>query len=324
MIDSTERFAKGRRRDAAGETRQWPLGGALLVARQRVRRTLRRDLLWMALLLAALLGVSGLLETEPPTPSGGMVSSPLFWQGTAIYLFSVHAFCLRWLLTFVFGAALVLMPLAGVMGAQAVPRAPEKEAVQAALLTRLRAGDVCLGRLLAALWPLAVLLGVSCAGWTCLQLGTRFVPEMGTGIKQIWSVHLVLLGSAWLAGSVGFVFATRLRPGAVWGRGAVMGLGTAVLCLGGIVLVNPLVQSLHDPVPLINGTLLLNPLAGAASALKVDVLRTRWLYAHTDAHDYPFAYPAAWVTAGVFLVIGAICIGAAAWGMRRAYHNYAE
>ena len=284
-----------------------------------MRHTIRRDLTGATLLLFVLLAVSGLLETQPQMANGSEATRFPFWQDTAFYLRSVHAFGLRWLLMFVFAASFALMPLAGVMGARAVPRASEREAVQAALLTHLRAGDICLGRLLAGLWPLASLLGLSCAGWTCLQIGVRFVPETWSGIKQIASVHLLLLCGAWLAGSVGFVFAIRLRPGAVWGRGASVALGTSALCLGGIVLVNPLVQRMNDPVPLINGTLLLNPLAGAASALKVDVLRMQWLYAHTDAHDYPFAYPAAWMTAGVFFMLGAICLCVAAWLMRRAY-----
>ena len=185
MSGNSESPVRAHKRSVPSRNWQWPLSGAVVVMRQRLRPAVRRDLTGAALLLFVLLGVSGLLETQPPMANGSEASPPPFWQDTAFYLHSVHAFCLRWLLMFVFAASFALMPLAGVMGARAVPRASEKEAVQAALLTRLRAGDICLGRLLAALWPVAALLGLSCAGWMCLQIGTRFVPETWSGIRQI-------------------------------------------------------------------------------------------------------------------------------------------
>ena len=80
-----------------------PLRGALLVLRQQMRRHVRRDLLWAGGLLLILLVLSGLLETPPDAISHEQHSASVpFWQETVFYLYSVHAFGLRWLLMFNF------------------------------------------------------------------------------------------------------------------------------------------------------------------------------------------------------------------------------
>jgi hypothetical protein len=329
MLGNTDKPVERKNGVGQGRNWQWSLAGVGVVLRQRMRRHARRDLVWAGLLLVGLLGISGWLQVQPFRPDirGSLCGCSLDGLGDArvlrfrlaFFLFGVPDYYLRWLLMYALGASLVLMPVAGVLGAHAVPRSEETGAVQAALLTRLRAGDICLGRLIAALWPLIAAMGVSCAFWLCLEAGTRFLPDRLAGGEQILAAHVVLLCGTGMAGSIGFVFASRSRPGAMWGRGALMAFLVTVVSLGGIVLDDPLVQRMDNPVPLINAALLFNPVSVLAPVFKVDLLRTRWLYAHTSATEYPFHYPSEWAGIGVSLLISLLCMQAAAMLMRRAY-----
>lgn len=308
----------------------WIFAGVGLVVRQRIRRNVRQNALLMGFLLVLLLGASGALAAWIASPAArncpdcSYASQAVFWAGTAFSLSSVSNVFARWMILYACGAAVIIMPIAGLMGARAVPRLQESNAIQAALLTRLRPGEICWGRLLAALWPLLGAMGISELFWLTLQaimLALPEQPERFAGLQQILNVHGILLSAVFMMGALGYLFASRRRPSALWGRGAGIALALSAYFITGILLVNPFMQRLKNPVPLINTALLFNPIAAVAAALKLDILRAAWLYEHTDAHDYPFAYPLPFVTAGLFLVIGYVSIQLASKLLQYAYRS---
>jgi hypothetical protein len=288
------------------EARGGLLSGVGTVFLWRMRsRSAWRDLLWTGALLCGLLILSGLLQAT--------------WAQTNLYSGVAPRFLLRWLTMGAAGAALLFLPCAAALGAGAVPGSAETEATQSALLTRLRAFDLCAGRLLAALWPLEATLLASCVFWLAAQAGWRFVHGPLHGFGPILAAHLVLLCAVIMVGSVGFLCALRRRPGRLWGRGAALALLWAVVCVAALLLCNPQIRRMNDPTRLIEGTLLFNPVVAVATALDLDVLRTNWLYDHTDAPEYPFVYPPPLASASLFALIGLGALGLSALRLRRAY-----
>lgn len=294
------------RTEQAKQGRGMPLYGVAVVFRRQMRsRHAGRDLAWTGALLGGLLALSAALQRT--------------WAQSSIYSGNAPDFLLRWLTMGAAGAALLLLPCAAVLGAGAVPPQSEFEATQTALLTRLTAFDLCAGRLLAGLWPLLSTLLASCAFWLAAQLGWRFVPGALHGFGPIFVAHLALLCAVFMVGAVGFLFATRLRPGRLWGRGATVALLWALFCMTALFLVSPMLSRLKDPTRLIAGTLLINPVSTITTAFDLDALRTNWLYDQTDAPQYSFAYPPPLASAGLFALIGSGALGLSALRLRRAY-----
>jgi hypothetical protein len=280
--------------------------GAWLVFRQQLRgRCPIRDLIWTVVLLLAHLALALALQSA---------ITPL-----KEYNSDTPRFLLRWLsMAALVGPALYL-PCGAVLGAFAVPPISRFEETQSALLTRLTPFDVCAGRLAAALWPVISSLLASCAFWLSVQIAWRSAPGAGSGYLSIFLVHIVLLCAVYMIGAMGFLFALRHRPGRIWGRGALFGTGWAVLCLTTILLINPLIRRMDNPTALINAALTINPATAATTALNMDVLRLRWLYDHTDAPEYPFAYPSPLLSSAIFAGIGLAAQGLSALRLRRAY-----
>jgi hypothetical protein len=296
-------------RERTEQAKQWrstPLYGVAVVFRRQMRsRNAWRDLAWTGALLGGLLALSDALQRT--------------WAQSSVYSGNAPDFLLRWLAMGAAGAALLLLPCAAVLGAGAVPPQSEFEATQTALLTHLTAFDICAGRLLAGLWPVLSTLLASCAFWLAAQLGWRFVPGALHGFGPICVAHLTLLCAVFMVGAVGFLFATRRRPGRLWGRGATVALLWALFCMTTLFLANPLLLRLQDPTRLIAGTLLLNPASAVTTAFDMDVLRTNWLYDRTDAPQYPFVYPPPLASAGLFALLGGGALGLSAMRLRRAY-----
>jgi len=217
-------------------------------------------------------------------------------------------------------APLVYLPAAAVLGALATPSAARFEETQSMLLTRLLPIEVCIGRLLASLWPVISAIMTCCAVGFILQLVWRpLLPGSADGYLTIALMHIVMLSSVLCIGAVAFYCAMRRRPGSVPARGAGLALAAAALALLGLFLANPLIRKLENPTPLIYGLLLANPATAGATALHADVLRYRWIYERTDAPEYPFSYPPPWATCALFAggAAGALCLSSVR--LRRAY-----
>lgn len=285
--------------------RSWPLAGVALVFRQRRSgRTWRREAALIGGLLVALALLSAWLQ------------SPERWnpQASIFYLSVNGGFGMRWLLMSVLSALFLLLPVACVVGAGAVPTTLETEATQAMLLTRLSPLAICSGRLLAALWPLMVTLAVSYAFWLVVASGERFGMS-----GEVLLAHGVLLCAVFAAASLGFLGAQRSRPGRAWGRGTALAMGVVVLCLTAILLANPQIRKMDDPTLLIERTLLINPASAVATSLQLDILRTHWLYPRTDAHDFPYAYPSPLASATLFVSVGLLAQWLSGYRLRRAF-----
>lgn len=283
-----------------------PGSGTVVVFRQQMRgRCAWRDLIWTGVILLAHLAIAAGLQTA--------------LMPNMEYTGEVPRFLMRWLTMGAVSAAFLYLPCAAVMGAGAVPPVEKFEATQSALLTRLTPLNLCMGRLFAALWPLLSALMASCAFWLAAQVAWRFVHGPLDGSGPIFLAHLVLLCAVYMVGAIGFLFALRRRPGRAWGRGAgIAGILTALL-LSGLLLLNPLIRKMSDPTQVINSALLVNPAIATAAAFKMDTLRLKWLYEHTDAPEYPFSYPEPQMSAALFAGMGLLAQGLSAALLRRAY-----
>lgn len=64
-----------------------------------------------------------------------------------------------------------------------------------------------------------------------------------------------------------------------------------ITLIGGVILMNPIIEWVSQPENVIHVTLLLNPLVAIASAINLDVLRTDPLYYLSKISVYQFRYP---------------------------------
>ena len=290
-----------------GERRPWPLSGvAIVFLRQMRSRSAWRDLLSIVLNLIALLVLAAALQSV--------------WLSVRTeYSNDIPRFLLRWQITLMAGASLLLLPCAAIIGAWAVPPSVEFEATQTALITRLTAFDLCAGRLLAGLWVLLASLLASCAFWLIANMITPFTPGGAHDFGPIFSAHFVLLAAVGMIGAIGFLCGLRRKPGRNWGRGTGIALTVAVFCTTAVLLANPLIVRQNEPGRLIEASLLINPVSATTIAFKLDILRTHWLYGHSDAHDYPFNYPAPLATAGLYSLVTLGALALSAVRLRHAY-----
>ena len=237
----------------------------------------------------------------------------------AEYNSELPRFLVRWISMSGLVGALLLLPIASVLGAMAVPPRARFEQTQSALMTHLTPLDLCAGRLLASLWPVLTSLLASCGFWLVVQILWRSVPGAVAGYTAIVLMHFVLFCAVFMVGGWRSCWP---RAGGRDGRGDVaraLGYSGPTLCIAGILLVNPIVRRMNDPTRLISAALVVNPASAAAVSLKMDVLRLPWLYEHSDAPEYPFAYPPVWASCLIFAGIG---VGAMALAARRTLHAY--
>jgi hypothetical protein len=263
-------------------------------------RIWRHDLLWAALMIAGLLALAWPLQR-------------IWLEGGARGGFA-EAELRRWQIAAGLATALLFPALAAFLGAGAMPTAVEAEATRAMLLTRLRPFAIAAGRLLAALWPILVALAFS----TAFRMAAQAVWHLPGGIAAILELHIVALSAVYMIGAVGALCAVRRGPGRAWGRGVSVGLLLLAFCTLAVLLADPQIRRMDDPTRLIEGALLINPAAGAATAVQLDLLRTRWIYDRSAAPEYEFAYPSPLATTGLFCVCGSVALAATAWRLRRA------
>lgn len=213
-------------------------------------------------------------------------------------------------------AAAVLLPAAAALaGALAIPTAGEAASIEAALATHIRPGHMLAGRLLARSSPVLAALCASCVYW-CLAAIMLRLPG---GAAAVLASHAVIASAALMVSGVAALLASRTRPGSFPVLGALAALAWLGLLAAAIVLANPLVDRMNDPVQVIEGALLVNPVVAAATPAHADLLRSRWVYNLTDAPDYEFAYPPAAASALLFAGAGAVLLLAASARLKRAY-----
>lgn len=293
----------------ATRARRFPLTGVALVFRRRLRR---RRLIWD---LLGALGLLGLLLAI----AAGLQS--LFFGMVSVYSNNEIRFLLRWLTTETVAAALLLPCAGAILGSGAVPVSSKREVIQGLLLTSLTAWDIVVGRLLAALWTPFCVLCVSLITWLIAQAKYHFLPDNIGGARGLLAAHLVLLAMLLMSGSVGFLFALRIRPGRSWERGALLSVSLSAVCLFGLFALNGPIRRMNDPTRLIEAALIINPISGVCAALDKDILRVPWIYNRTQAPEYPFYYPVPLATTSVLLTIMLGALTTATLVFRRAYHT---
>lgn len=284
-----------------------PGRGAWMVFLQEIlRRCPIRDLIWMTVLLLCLETIAIAVQSSvmPLTEYGA--SSPRFLA--------------RWMGMLALSAPLILLPIAACLGAAAAPPVSRFEQTQSMLLTRLTAMDICMGKLLAAIWPAITATLASCALMLVVQVAWRpLMPGTPQGYPAILMVHFVLLSAVVAVAAIAFVFALRRRPGRIWARGAGAGVAAALIGLSALFLLNPIVRRMNDPTRLIYALLLINPATASTAAVNMDALRLPWLYERTDAPEYRFEYPSPTLTAAIYLGAAVGAMQVAASRLRRAY-----
>jgi hypothetical protein len=92
-------------------------------------------------------------------------------------------------------------------------------------------------------------------------------------------------------------------------------------CVGAPFVLNARVLTMDDPARLIQGYLLVNPVAAVEAALHRDILRAGWVYDHVAAADYAFDPPAPLATAGIYFLVAVLAHALATVRLRKAMQN---
>ena len=287
--------------------RHLPGSGIWIVFTRQLRaRCAVRDLIWMVILVACQHSLAVGLQFALVPMQEYNAHSALLAQ--------------RELTTACVTGTLLYMPLAAVLGALACPSESRFEETQSLLLTRLTAVDLCVGRLLAWMWPVISAILASCALSLMIQVGWRpILPSSVYGYLSIGMMHIVLLTAALCFSAIALLFAIRRRPGRAPARGLFAGVAAATLAIGGLFLANSIIPRMDNPAGLINSLLLINPAVAASTSLHVDVLRLNWVYDHTESTAYPFMYPNPVASCSLFMGISLGATGLAAIRLRNAY-----
>jgi hypothetical protein len=170
------------------------------------------------------------------------------------------------------------------------------------------------------LWIVVSALLVSLAWWLTAQLLGQVAGEStGAAVRVILETHGLVFAACLMTASVALLFALNRRPGRNVLRGAFWATDVWALCLTGLFLVEAQLKRMTKPALLIETTLLINPVAAVSTAFGMDILRTNWVYDHTSAPEYLFAYPNPLLSASVFVCIAIALLMLAAIRLRRAY-----
>lgn len=208
----------------------------------------------------------------------------------------------RWFSAFLVAEAL-LFPLAGLLlGAYSQPTALEAEELRGALLTDITALELTIGRFLARLRPLIILLVLSFLVSAFAE--NRFHVLQDGNVLSILQAYVALFVTALFFSALGYLFAGKNRPGRDALRATLIGLLLYVLLVGGIFFANPWLEYMENPTHTIELILTANPIVVVTSPIKFDLLRTQWVYEHTIAPDYPFLYPS-WELQSLLFSLGA-------------------
>lgn len=209
-----------------------------------------------------------------------------------------------------------------ICGVEAVPSIGETGQIQGALLTHLKPWQIILGRMLAvATIPLLATI-ISAAFWMVTSSVSSSGQTESIRFHELIStcaIHLLVLAHLSATVGISYVAGTKSTPG----RGVISGIlaGFTALAIGSsaVVLINPLLDRIAHPEPLIYCALLLSPIAGIAAQMNLDPLRGDLLYSKVQAHDYQFSYPNASAYLLMFASVSCICLLIGSMQLRRVY-----
>lgn len=199
----------------------------------------------------------------------------------------------RTLATTLLGLTVIVLPWAAVRGTLLWRRIRTEGLLDEYRRTHLSPAAITTGVLWAALFPVAVLIGLSLLITAAVAWFTR-----GLLISEVVTAHALLAAQAVAFGALGLWLGSWIR---LPGLAIVISLGVLALVTLAIWLIDPYYRSMKDPTPWIYGALLPNPVTATGNALNTDVLRFSWIYERIHAHEYFFLYPPAWQTGGLYL-----------------------
>jgi hypothetical protein len=140
--------------------------------------------------------------------------------------------------------------------------------------------------------PAVVCLTASLVSWS-VAYGIKPAPELlkPPTYSAVVLAHIALLPAAVTAIAFTTLVGNLLRSLHAGSIAAAAGVAISAAAIVDVAALNPWLDSIHNPAPIINLALMANPVAGASGQLHYDVLREKYIYSHIKVHDYPFRYP---------------------------------
>jgi hypothetical protein len=229
-----------------------------------------------------------------------------YWTQYSVYADRPRLY-VRWFYLFVLAEVFIVLPWSAVRGAAVWRRLESDGHLEEYRRTRLPALSIVTGALWGSLKPVLPLLAVSSAlglAAALLAPGGGQGPDVPTPLQTL-GAHALLGVMACCCAALGQLFTS-------WTRAPAMALPLCFLLLAAaitaIAFLNPYYPAMRDPDRWIWATLLPNPAVAVGTLLKIDLLRTGWIYDHVRAQDYfsiGFSYPSPIFTAALYGGVGA-------------------
>jgi hypothetical protein len=276
------------------------------VLRHTVRITSSRRLGWIvAGILLLALTATGLLQQ--------------YWLQYSVYAGRPRIY-VRWFYLFVLAEVLVVLPWSALRGAVIWRQLETDGHLDEYRRSRLSPLAIVAGALYGALRPGLWFLGLSAAlGLAAAILnggGAGGAAETPTALETI-AAHGLLLVLAFAFAALGQLLVNFTRSPAL---AMPFCMGLLAIAAGGIWCLNPYYRTMTDPDLWIWRVLLPNPVVAEGTLLRIDLLRSSWVYDRIRAVDYfsiGFMYPPPVLTAALYAGLGAFAVSLTAWRLAR-------
>jgi hypothetical protein len=232
-----------------------------------------------------------------------------YWTQYSVYADRPRLY-VRWFYLFVLAEVFIVLPWSAVRGAAVWRRLEQDGHLEEYRRTRLPALSIVAGALWGSLKPVVSFLAISTA---LGMLAALLAPAGAEGpdaptVLQTAAAHALLGVMALACAALGQLFTS-------WTRAPAMALPLCFALLAAaitaIAFLNPYYRAMQDPDRWIWACLLPNPVVAAGTLLKIDVLRSGWIYDHVRAQDYfsiGFSYPAPIYTAALYGCVGFVAM----------------
>ncbi len=215
----------------------------------------------------------------------------------------------RWMVASLVALTAVVPVFGAMLAPAAIPAKHELAAAQAEALAGVSGTAMVLGRLIACMRPLLLVILLSAVLWTVVEWCYR--PLTYGSCISVVDAHVVVLSVLCAAGGVSALASAKLRGGRSWSIGPLAAFTFHGLSIFALFMVNNWLLKAQNPVPVIQGILLINPVTAVCTCLKFDLLRVNWVYGKTIAPEFDFQYPGALISASLFALVSLISVNVA-------------
>lgn len=284
--------------------RRFPFGGCFLVARRYLRgSSIWQEAVWAAVCLGAV------------TLSANAIQKA--WFGDLDSAGDRAAVLLtRWMVASLVAMVVVLPIFGAIMAPAAIPAQHELEATQAEVLAGLSGSTIVLGRLLACLRPLLLIILMSIVLWSAIEVS--YHPLAYGSWLNVVQAHLVVLAALCTVSAVAVLVSSKRSGGRSWWRGTFGGMLVFMTGVLALFTLNGWLASAQNPVPVIQRILVFNPVTAVCTSLNFDLLRVNWIYGRTIAPEFDFRYPGVWKTTSALFLLCALAVTVAGLRVDRA------